>query len=474
MENIKLFLMIVEIFFVIYLLSYSTFLFLSVAYGTSELYEKNILKKMHNELKHDYYIPISIVTPAYNEELTVVDTVKSLLACEYKLMEVIVVDDGSTDQTAAVLIDYFKLKKIDRPLQRKIKCKPEKAIYQNYVDKKLVTLIMKENGGKADSLNMGINASLYPYFICIDADSVLQKDALEQIIQPVIYEPNVIASGGLIKISNGVTFKNGEIASYRLPKNILAALQVMEYDRSFLAARIFLDSFNANLIISGAFGLFKKDVVIQAGGYDPNTMGEDMELVVKLHSYAKTSKIDYVIKYEPDAICWTQAPTKLRDLYKQRKRWHIGLIQTMQKYKTLISDIDQNPNSIFSFLYFLFYEMLSPIIEIAGIAVMIFSFYVDLIYIDYMILLFIIYLLFGAILTLTTFFSRIYTQKIKLSVWDSIKAVFLCLFESLVFHQFILIARLSAFLSFKKSKKTWGKISRQKHDIEEEKEENDE
>lgn len=468
MENIKLFLTIVEIFFAIYLLTYSTFLFLSVAYGTSELYEKNILKKMHNELKHDYYVPVSIITPAYNEELTVVDTVSSLLACDYKLMEVVVVDDGSTDQTASVLIEYFNLQKIDRPLHKKIVCKPEKAIYQNYVGKKLVTLIMKENGGKADSLNMGINASLYPYFICIDADSVLQKDALEKIIQPVIYEKNVIASGGLIKISNGVTFKNGQVSTYRLPKNILAALQVMEYDRSFLAARIFLDSFNANLIISGAFGLFKKDIVIQVGGYDPNTMGEDMELVVKLHSYAKTSKIDYVIKYEPDAICWTQAPTKLKDLFKQRKRWHIGLIQTMGKYKNLIRDVDQNPYSIFSFLYFLFYEMLSPIIEVGGIAVIIFSYYVDLIYIDYMILLFIIYLLFGAILTLTTFYSRIYTQKIRLSVWDCIKAVFLCLIESLVFHQFILVARLSAFFSFKRSQKTWGNISRQKHDIEEE------
>ncbi len=465
MEGLKLFLYIIEIFFVIYLLVYSTFLFLSVAFGTSSLYQKRKLEKMHSELKHSYYVPVSIITPAYNEELTVVDTVCSLLECDYKLMEIIVVDDGSTDKTAEVLINHFQLKKVDRPIRRQITCQEVIAVYQNYANNKLITLIKKYNGGKADSLNAGINASLYPYFICMDADSFLQKDALEKIVRPIVFEKNVIASGGLIKISNGVTFEDGLVKSYSLPKNFVAALQVLEYDRSFLAARIFLDSFNANLIISGAFGLFKKDIVIQAGGYNPETLGEDMELVVKLHSYAKTSKIPYVIKYEADAICWTQAPTKLSELFKQRKRWHIGLIQTLKKYRGLVFNLEQSASSVFSYFYFLFYELLSPFIEIGGISVILLSFYVELIYIDYMILLYLVYLVFGMILTLTTFYSRIYTQSLKLSYKDIFKSIILCVIESVFLHQFVLVARLSSFFRYHKGKKSWGKINRQKNSI---------
>ena len=273
----------VNVLFILYMIGYSTFLFLAVVIGSSELFKKRQQEKLKNTLLQDYYIPISIVVPGYNEEVTVVETVRSLLALEYKLYEIIVVDDGSKDATSQKLIEAFHMHPIRRPIHRKIPCQPEEFIYETTAQKVPLTLIRKRNGGKADALNMGINACRYPYFICMDADSVLQYDSLSKIVRPILEQENVVAVGGVIRSCNGATLERGRVVDYHLPNNILACMQVLEYDRSFLASRILFDKFNGSLIISGAFGLFKKDVVIAAGGYDHSTMGEDMELVVKLH-----------------------------------------------------------------------------------------------------------------------------------------------------------------------------------------------
>ena len=189
-------------------------------------------------------------------------------------------------------------------------------------------------------------------------------------------------------------------------------MQVLEYDRSFLASRILFDKFNGSLIISGAFGMFKKDVVIDAGGYDVRTMGEDMELVVKLHEYCTVNNMPYSIKYATDAICWTQVPEKLSDLRKQRKRWHIGLFQSMNRHRRLFLNPKFGAVSFISYLYFLIYELLSPFIEIFGVATMVAAFFLDLINVPFMILFFAIYAVFGAVLSLTAFFARIYSHAI--------------------------------------------------------------
>lgn len=303
LDAIDLFLKIVGIFFIIYLIGYSTFLFLSVVVGSSELYRIYRQKRLQNYLPRDYFIPITIVVPAYNEEVTVVETVRSLLELDYRLYEIIVVDDGSKDSTAREVIDAFSMHPVQRPIRCQIPCQPEEFVYETNETKVPLTVIRKKNGGKADALNMGINAANYPYFICMDADSVLQYDSLKRISQPVLEKRNVVAVGGLVRISNDVELEHGRVKKYRLPKNIIACMQVLEYDRSFLASRILFDKFNGSLIISGAFGLFKKDVVIAAGGYNNKTMGEDMELVVKLHEYCRVNNMDYNICYATDAIC---------------------------------------------------------------------------------------------------------------------------------------------------------------------------
>lgn len=461
-DSVKLLLTGVGYFFIAYLIGYSTFLFLSVIVGSLDLYKHHRQEQFKSILPSDYYVPISIIVPAYNEEITVVDTVRSLLTLEYRAYEIIVVDDGSKDRTSEVLAKAFDMHLVHRPIRRQVDCQREEFIYETRAQKVPLTLIRKKNGGKADTLNMGINAANFPYFICMDADSVLQYDSLRRIVQPVLADGNVVAVGGIVRISNDVELENGRVQRYRLPRNILAFMQVLEYDRSFLASRILFDRFNGSLIISGAFGLFKKATVIAVGGYDRKTLGEDMELVVKLHEYCTSNRIPYSIRYASDAICWTQAPERLRDLCKQRRRWHLGLFQSMYKHRTMFSNHRFGAVSFVSYLYFLIYELLSPFIEIFGVCTMALAWWFDLINVPFMVLFFLIYAVFGAILTLTAFFSRIYTADLTVSFGDGVRAACLCLFE-LVFLRFILAwVRCTAFIGYRKRWLSWGRIERRK------------
>ncbi len=461
-DSVKLLLTGVGYFFIAYLIGYSTFLFLSVIVGSLDLYKHHRQEQFKSILPSDYYVPISIIVPAYNEEITVVDTVRSLLTLEYRAYEIIVVDDGSKDRTSEVLAKAFDMHLVHRPIRRQVDCQREEFIYETRAQKVPLTLIRKKNGGKADTLNMGINAANFPYFICMDADSVLQYDSLRRIVQPVLADGNVVAVGGIVRISNDVELENGRVQRYRLPRNILAFMQVLEYDRSFLASRILFDRFNGSLIISGAFGLFKKSTVIAVGGYDRKTLGEDMELVVKLHEYCTSNSIPYSIRYASDAICWTQAPERMRDLCKQRRRWHLGLFQSMYKHRTMFSNHRFGAVSFVSYLYFLIYELLSPFIEIFGVCTMALAWWFDLINVPFMVLFFLIYAVFGAILTLTAFFSRIYTADLTVSFGDGVRAACLCLFE-LVFLRFILAwVRCTAFIGYRKRWLSWGRIERRK------------
>ncbi len=459
-EFIKFFLTIVNGFFVIYLIGYSTYLFLCATVGSFILYKHRNYRKLSNRLTHDYYVPVSILVPAYNESLTIVDTVNSLLALNYKLYEIIVIDDGSKDDTSKILIENFSMKKVDRPIRKQLKSADIKEVYETTNGRIKVTLLIKDNGGKADALNAGINAANYPYFTCMDADSMLQQDSLENVVRPILSDDRVVACGGIVRIVNGLTLENGYINEYHLPKGILTSMQVLEYDRSFLASRILFDQFNGNLIVSGAFGLFKKDIVIAAGGYDPDTVGEDFELVIKLHVFCRMHNIDYIIKYIPEAICWSQAPSTLKDLFKQRVRWNKGLLQGMTKYKELFINPKYGVVSMISFLYYLIYELLSPFIEIFGILTMIISACLNLLNVPFMLMFMLMYIIFGSILSLCTFFSRIHVENIKLSFRDVVKAILLCALEISVLRFILLFARFYSFIGYKKKKKVWDRAER--------------
>ncbi len=456
----KLFFEWVGIFFILYMIGYASFLFLSVTVGSSTLYQTKRRNRLKNELSGKYYVPVSIIVPAYNEEVTIEASVRSLLALDYKLYEIIVVDDGSSDATSRIMREVFQMHQVNRPLQRRIACKSEEAIFESYENKVPITLIRKKNGGKADSLNMGINASRYPYFICMDADSILQADSLEKIVRPVLEEGNVIAVGGAVRPSNGTELRDGKVISCHMPSEILPCMQILEYDRSFLAARILFDKFNGSVIISGAFGLFRKNLVIDAGGYDPDTMGEDMELVVKLHVFCREHDLPYRIRYATDAVCWTQAPEKFSDLCKQRRRWHIGLFQSMTKHRKMLFNRKYGLVGMISYLYFLIYELLSPYIEVFGLLTVVLAFAVDLINVPFMMLFFLIYVIYSAILSLTAFFARIHTIDLRLTLTDVLKATALCILEVAGLRLILAWVRATALIGYHRRKHTWEKIER--------------
>lgn len=452
----------VNLFFVVYMLGYATFLFFSVAVSASTLYDAKQRNKLKNKLHNNYYIPISVIVPAHNEEISIADTIQSLLSLRYKLYEIIIVDDGSTDQTVQVVRDTVQLHSITRPIQNKIPCSTILEVFENMGQTVSITLITKENGGKSDALNTGINAAKYPYFICMDADSVLQCDSLEMLVRPLLEDNRTIAVGGAVRPSNGMKMENGKVKGYHMPRNILAAMQVLEYDRSFLASRILLDRFNGNMIISGAFGLFRKDLVIAVGGYDTATIGEDMELVMKLHVFCREHNLPYSIRYAANAICWTQVPETLRDLRKQRTRWQIGLFQSIRKHKTVFANARYGVVGLFSFVYFLLYELFSPYIEVFGVFTMLLAGYLDFLNVSFALLFFGIYVVYSCLFSLTAFWGRVHTTDLRLTLRDSLKAVSLCVFEVTFLRFFLAWIRMLALLKYQKNQKQWTKLARRK------------
>ena len=446
-----------EIFFVVYLIGYSSFLFSSVLAGGNEIFEGTKKRRLRNEIHHDYYVPISVVVPAYNEEVTITETIRSLLNLDYRIYEIIVVNDGSKDGTGELVAETFQLRQVDRPIRRQLPCAEVLSVWESVeADRVPITLINKANGGKADSINAGINAAKYPYFVCMDADSILQKDSLSMIAVPVLENQDVVAVGSMIRISNDCVFENGELVQLRLPKRLTPAFQVLEYERSFLASRILLDKFNANLIISGAFGLFKKDAVINVGGYHAGCVGEDMELIMKLHAYYRSNRLPYQIKYAYNAVCWTQAPERFRDLLKQRKRWHIGLMQSMLGHKSVFTKG--------SYLYYLFYELLSPVIELMGLLVTFLAYVYHLVSLRYMLTLLLIYALFSSMLTVISFVTRNYLSNIRVRSVDVLKAFLLCIPENVLIRFVLAWTRILAIFFWRGKKTRWGEIKRKKID----------
>lgn len=388
--------------FMYYIFIYSVIFFIATISSIIDLCEDRRKKRYLNEISiksSDNYIPVSILVPAYNEEETVVDCIESLSHLEYAEYEIIVIDDGSKDNTSQVVIDNFNLKKIARPIRRVVKCKNEIFIYEGYTsNNKKITLVKKENGGKADALNMGINISRYPLFVSLDADSILQKDSLKNIAKPFIEDDKTIAVGGNIKAANQVVLKNGEIVKVHNPKKLIVILQIIEYYRVFLTTRVWFNRFNGNLIISGAFGLFKKSSVINIGGYDTNTVGEDMDLVVKLHSFYRKNKLDYSIKYVYDAICWSQVPEKLRDFKNQRRRWHIGLMTSLINHRYILFNPKYGVVGVFSFLYYLIYELLSCVFDVIGVVIIVLAYFAGILSLDYLFTFFVIYISYSIII----------------------------------------------------------------------------
>lgn len=310
--------------------------------------------------------PIALLAPAFNEAMTISQSVRSLLSLHYPNFEVIVVNDGSTDETLKVLIDVFDLKPLHRHFDLAIDHKPIRAVYGAAHQPRLI-VVDKENGGKADALNAGINVSRAPIFCSMDADSLLEPDALLRAVQPFVEEPEkTVAVGGTIRIANGCRIEDGRVVEVRAPRNPLALLQTVEYLRAFLIARLAWSRINALTIISGAFGLFRRARVIEVGGYTHGTVGEDMELVVKLHRLMRDKRLPYRIAFVPEPVCWTEAPESFRVLGRQRSRWHRGALETFERHWPMLITPRYGRVGFVGFGYILLVDVIGPVVELLG------------------------------------------------------------------------------------------------------------
>jgi cellulose synthase/poly-beta-1,6-N-acetylglucosamine synthase-like glycosyltransferase len=311
-------------------------------------------------------LPVTILVPAHNEAPVIVDSVRSLLASRYRELQVMVINDGSTDGTLATLAEAFSLVSVDRVPRSNLHTEPVRGVYATPLDERLM-VIDKENGGKADALNCGIRYAAYPLFCAIDSDTILDPDAMARLVWAFQTQPETVATGGIVRIVNGSHFEGGRLREVRTPRTALVNVQIVEYLRAFLAGRAGWSQLNMLLIISGAFGLFRREAVVEAGGYDTGTVGEDAELIVRLHRHCREQGRPYRITFVADPICWTQAPEGRAVLGRQRDRWQRGLLETLWRHRTMLFNPRYGRVGLVGLPFFLVFEALGPVAEVVGL-----------------------------------------------------------------------------------------------------------
>lgn len=410
-------------------------------------------------LSDSYYKPVSVIVPAYNEAEVVSNSVKSLLNLHYPEFEIIVVNDGSTDETIAVLKRDFKLRPSVKPVRLQV---PHAAIKGIYVSEDYPNLLVvdKENGGKADAINAGINVSSFPLFCSIDADSLLEPDAVLKASKLFIEDDELIATGGIVRVINGCKVKDGAVIDIELPEKTMEAIQVLEYTRAFLSGRTGWNLLKSLLIISGAFGVFRKDMVLAVNGYR-KTVGEDMDLVMRLHRHCLENKIPYKIFFVPDPVCWTQVPYTLPILRRQRNRWHRGLIDCLRSNRVMILNPKYGKVSLFAVSYFLFVEVFGPILELLGyISIPIFYLF-GVLNTKFLLLLVAVAILWGISINIAAIFLDNFNYRRYRKNSDILRLCLLSIVEFFGYREIMLLERVKATFSFRET--SWGKQERKAH-----------
>ncbi len=346
----------------------------SIPHAWLEINERSQKDDTHAEwelLRSETHLPISIVVPAYNEEATIRESVMALLNLHYPDFQIIVVNDGSSDETAAQMIKSFEMQPVNRV--RDVGNITHKPIKQIYGSSKYTNLLFldKENGKKADAINAGLTCVRTPLFCVIDADSLLDPNALLKAVRPFVESSkNVIAVGGTIGIVNGCTIRNGHVEEYDIPSKFLARIQVVEYIRAFLMARLAASRKGTLTLISGAFGIFRREIAVEVGGYDTSTVGEDLELVLKMHRYMHDLEEPYEVMYIPEPVCWTEVPESFKILGRQRVRWQRGALECLSRHRYMLFNPRFGRLGMLTMPLFLLVDIIGPIVELLGLLLM--------------------------------------------------------------------------------------------------------
>lgn len=424
-----------------------------------------ISKKQKSKISDDHskysesknLMPITLIVPAYNEQENIVENVKSMMKLNYPQFEIVVVNDGSTDSTHRFMVDGFDLYKIESAAKVKIKTAEVRGVYYNSKYPNLY-YIDKANGGKSDALNCGINYSSYPLFACLDADSRIEKNALLILGNEFLKDTTTVVAGGFVRIANGSVIEDGEWKSFDLPKRMVERFQIVEYFRSFLAGR--LSWGNALLIVSGAFGVFNKQIVVEAGGYKTSTIGEDMEIVVRIHKFMRNNKRKYTVKFCPDAICWTQGPMSLKDIRSQRRRWQIGLFDTLKSHFSMTLNPKYRMAGLVSIPYNWLFEWLGAAVEVLGYFIIPFSLLMGELNAYFFFMYLFLAIMLGIMLSVGGIILEQNTRKGCMSSRQAMSLSLYAILENFGYRQLITLFRFEGIVKFRKYKGSWGKIKR--------------
>lgn len=446
------------VYFILLNTGYLTLNLLSIV-SISRMMRENVSDEL-SQIYSGFETPITLLVPAYNEQATIAASIRSLLQLSYPQYEILVVNDGSKDDTLAVLQREFSLVPFPETYRARLKTAPIHGIYHSTVFPNL-RVIDKENGGKADSLNAAINVSRYPLFCAVDADSILQRDSLQRVAKPFLEDSSVIACGGSVRIANGCQISGGFLEKIGLPRSLLARIQIVEYMRAFLFGRMGWSPINAMLIISGAFGIFKKDAVIDAGGYRTDTIGEDMELVVRLHRHFRLKGRNYKIMFVPDPICWTEAPENLKTLRLQRTRWQRGLAESLSMNIGLLFHPKGGSVGWLAFPFTVIFEWLGPLLEVTGYLFMFLLYYFGMISTAAFWVFLLVAVGFGLLLSM----SAMLLEEMSFHIYPRARHLFslmgAALLENFGYRQIVSVWRLMGLVSWLfRSRGRWGAMKR--------------
>ncbi len=395
--------------------------------------------------------PVTIIVPAYNEEAHILNTLRSLFQHNYPEYEIIVVNDGSSDRTLDIMKKEYSLVPFPEAYRNRIRTKPVRAVYHSTADPRL-RVVDKENGGRGDAVNAGINIARYPWFCRVDADSILQKDSLLLIVQPLLEDPTVVACGGTVRVANGCKSKDGIFIEADLSRKPLVLFQIVEYLRAFLYGRMGWSPMNAHLIISGAFGIYHKETVVAVGGYRSDTVGEDMELVVRLHRVLSGQRKRYHIAFVPEPICWTEVPDTRKKLKRQRITWQIGLIESLMMNRGLLFHDQGTFAGWLAFPFALFFEWLGPIVETLGYIIIITGFIVGFISMKAFITFLILAVGFGVLLSTSALLLEEMSFHLYKKPWHIIALFTASIFENFGYRQLNTLWRVIAIFYYFRDK----------------------
>jgi cellulose synthase/poly-beta-1,6-N-acetylglucosamine synthase-like glycosyltransferase len=403
---------------------------------------------------------ISIIAPAHNEELSIVQSTRSMLQLEYPEHEVIIVNDGSTDRTLQLLTEEFHLYKSSRQPLHNFVTGPVNAVYESQNLRLLV--IDKDGGGKSDSLNAAINYASTPLVAPVDSDSLLESNSLLLVVRPFLEDETTIAVGGIIRVVNGCRVEEGAVTKVGAPRTLLTKFQAVEYLRAFLGGRVALSYMNSLLLISGAFGLFRRDSVIEAGGFEPGSLAEDLELVIRLHGVSREKKRPYKIVFVPTPVCWTEVPDSLKNLKIQRRRWQRGGLESMWKHRAMLFNPKFGIVGCFGMPYLLLLEILGPCIEVTGYVITIAGLLGGFIGFTSALLFFVGSVLFGTMISISAVLLEEFTTRRYAHPLDLASLIVAAFVENFGYRQMNALWRFQGIFDVLRTKKkrAWGKMTR--------------